>query len=175
MKVIDGISEIPDNTGIVLGKRLQKWGKHIGFKSELTELARTLWEISKRGYFSAEFLDPIRNSINKAAGIKTPDIAPLPSKKIKPREIDAETGDEIFHDAIDQMIPVTHTQRTHTFSLSYEARNNSGNDGKKTLTTQKHREKEPNTVVRTKTKGKSISIYNEYDGKQGAAIKSTNN
>ncbi len=168
MKVIDGISEIPDNTGIVLGKRLQKWGKHIGFKSELTELARTLWEISKRGYFSAEFLDPIRNSINKAAGINAPAIAPVPSKKTKARELDATTGDEIFHDALDHIIKATHTKRTHTYSVSYDASNNSRHDGKKTLTTEKRDNKKPSTVVRTNPNEKGVDIIDEYHGNQGS-------
>jgi hypothetical protein len=74
MIAINEIEKIPDNPGVQIGKRLQKWGQFVGIKSEKLQLARLVWEIKKKGIFSAEFLEPIRKSLNTAAGYVPPPV-----------------------------------------------------------------------------------------------------
>lgn len=169
--VIDGVSQIPDKTGIHIGKRIEKWGKKVGFKSAQTDLARTLWEISKKGYFSEQFLEPIRNSLNKAAGLPPTNMARVP-KNAKPKEIKLEDNDE-FMDASEFMIEASHTQRTKTFSHSYSAKEGTGRDGKRTLTATKSSEGGFVTAVKDKRKKQPQIILDDYDGSQAAATTTT--
>jgi len=86
IKIIEGVSEIPGMESVKVGKRLEKWLKPLGIKSEGLDLARTLWEIVKKGYFYEDFLNPIANSINHAAGVKMT-LKPFPKQKGTTTEI----------------------------------------------------------------------------------------
>lgn len=80
MTVLDELAAIPDNQGVKIGKRLEKWLGLMGIEIEQLNLARTVWNLSQEGYFSTEFLEGIRKAINKVAGV-TPELCRAQTSK----------------------------------------------------------------------------------------------
>lgn len=140
-KIIAGASVIPDNISIQIGKMIAKWGKYIGLRTEMTDLALALGEIIDRGYLSPAFLDRIKMSIDKAAEAPAVNPVLVPHKNILPRQIDATTGEEIK--------PPAHTQRPRLFSTSPKS------DESKTPSTIIRKEKNPQGP---------IVIHPDYEG-----------